>query len=107
MQLEQFNNAEKVFKKVITLDPKFSGGYRELAHLYLITGTNLSEAMKLAKMAVVLEEIADNYFILSWAYDKNGDTTSAFSAIKRAVELDTDNPRYRQMYEFIKKKKLR
>ncbi len=107
MQLKQFNDAEKVFKKVITLDPKFSGGYRELAHLYLITGTNLSEAMKLAKTAVVLEEIADNYFILSWAYDINGDVANAVSALKRALELDPGNLQYQRMYERIQKRNLR
>jgi len=107
MQLKQFNNAEKVFKKVITLAPKFPGGYRELAHLYLITGTNLSEAMKLAKTAVVLEETADNYFILSWAYDKNGDVANAVSALKRAAELEPGNLQYQRMYEQIQKRDSR
>jgi tetratricopeptide (TPR) repeat protein len=107
MQLKQFSNAEKVFKKVITLAPKFSGGYRELAHLYLITGTNLSEAMKLAKTAVVLEETADNYFILGWAYDKNKDVANAGSALKRAAELDPGNLQYKRMYEQFQKRNLR
>ncbi|MHC4736682.1 MAG: tetratricopeptide repeat protein, partial [Planctomycetota bacterium] len=107
MQLKQFDNAEKVFKKVITLAPKFSGGYRELAHFYLKTGTNFSEAMKLAKTAVLLEETADNYFILSWAYDKNGDVVNAVSALKRAAELDPGNSQYQRMYEQIQKRNLR
>ncbi|MHC4085296.1 MAG: tetratricopeptide repeat protein [Planctomycetota bacterium] len=107
MQLKQFNNAENVFKKVITLDPKFSGGYRELAHLYLITGTDLSEAMKLAKKAVAMEEIADNYFILGWAYDKNGNVAGAVSALKRAAELDPGNIQYQRMYEQIQKRNSR
>ena len=107
MQLKQFNNAEKVFKKVITLAPKISGGYRELVHLYLKTGTNLSEAMKLAKTAVALEETADNYFILSWAYDINGDVANALSAIKRASELDPGNLQYQKMYEQIQERNSR
>lgn len=106
MQLKQFDNAERVFKKVITLNPKFSGGYRELAHLHLITGTNLSEAMKLAKKAVAMEEIADNYFILGWAYDKNGNVASAVSALKRAADLDPGNIQYQRMYERIQKRNL-
>ena len=107
MQLKQFNNAEKIFKKVITLDPKFSGGYRELAHFYLKTGTNLSEAMKLAKKAVAMEETADNYFILGWAYDKNGNVASAVSALKRAADLDPGNIQYQRMYEQIQKRDSR
>jgi tetratricopeptide (TPR) repeat protein len=107
MQLKQFDNAEKVFKKVITLSPEYSSGYRELAQLYLITGTRFPEAVEFAKKAVELEEIAANYFILSWACDKNGDVASARSALKRAVELEPDNLKYRQMYELIQKRDSR
>lgn len=106
-RLKKYTNAEQAFRKAITLAPQRSIGYRSLAQLYLEQGTRPSEARVLAEKAVALESIAVNYFVLSWACDKNGDTTSAFSAIKRAVELDTDNPRYQEMYEFIKKKKLR
>ena len=107
MQLKQYNNAEKVFKKVIVLAPKFSGGYRELAHLYLKTGMKFPEAMKLAKTAVELEETAANYFTLSWAYDKNGDVANAISALKRAVELEPENLKYQRMYEQIQKRNSR
>jgi tetratricopeptide (TPR) repeat protein len=107
MQLKRFDNAEKVFKKVIKLAPKFSGGYRELAQLYLRQATKFPEALDLAKTAVELEETAANYFILSWAYDKNGDTANACSALKRATELDPTNLKYRQMYELIQKRDLR
>jgi superkiller protein 3 len=105
--LKQFTNAEKAFKTAITLGPKFSGGYLELARLYLTRGTKFPEAMKLAKMAVALEEIAANYFILSWAYDKNGDVAGARSALKRATELEPGNLEYRRMYELIQKRDSR
>jgi superkiller protein 3 len=104
MQLKQFDTAEKVFKKVITLAPKFSGGYRELAQLYLKTGTKYPEALKLSQTAAELEETAANYFILSWAYDRNGDVSNAISALKRAVELEPENLKYRRMYEQIQKR---
>jgi len=107
MQLKQFSNAEKIFKEVMKSAPKLSGGYRELAHLYLIRGTNLTEALKLAKTAVALEETAENYFILSWAYDKNGDVANAGSTLKRAVDLEPGNLLYRRMYEQIQKRILR
>ena len=107
VQLNQFANAEKVFQKVITIAPKFTGGYRELAHLYLRTGTKFPEALKLAKTAIELEETAAHYFILSWAYDKNGDVPNAISALKRAVELEPENPTYRRTYEQIQKRNSR
>ena len=107
VQLNQFTDAEKVFQKIIASDPNFFGGYRELAQLYLRTETKLPEALKLAKTAVELEETAPNYFVLSWAYDKNGDVANALLALKRAAELDPDNPKYRQMYEQIQKRDSR
>jgi tetratricopeptide (TPR) repeat protein len=107
MQLKAFVKAETAFKKVITLDPKFSGGYRTLAQLYLKTETKLPEALKLAKTAVEVEATAENYFILSWAYDKNGDVSNARSALKKTVELEPGNPKYQQMYERFEKREAR
>jgi hypothetical protein len=60
------------------------------------------EARLLAEKAVALEPIAPNYFVLSWACDKNKDTANALSAMKRAIELDPDNPKYKRMYELIR-----
>jgi tetratricopeptide (TPR) repeat protein len=104
VQLRQFANAEKAFRTAITLAPKFSGGYRELARLYLKTERKFPEAMELAKKAAALEEIAANYFILSWAYDKNGDVAGARWALKRATELDPGNLEYQRMYELIQER---
>jgi Flp pilus assembly protein TadD len=75
--------------------------------LYLETGTKLPQARDLAQKAVTLEPIATNYFVLSWACDRNADTDSALSAIKKALELEPDNPRYQQMYELIRKRSSR
>ncbi|MHC4462206.1 MAG: tetratricopeptide repeat protein [Planctomycetota bacterium] len=107
MLFKQFTDAEEAFKATIALAPELSIGYRELARLYLKTRTKFPEAMKLAKRAVALEEIAANYFILSWAYDKNGDVTGAHSALKRATELDPGNLEYQRMYELIQKRDSR
>jgi cytochrome c-type biogenesis protein CcmH/NrfG len=34
----------------------------------------------------------------------NGDGASALAAIGQAIELEPDNPKYKQIYEIIKKK---
>lgn len=103
-RLKQFADAEAAFAKAITLAPETSAPYRYLAQLYLETGTKLPRARELAERAVALEPIAANYFVLSWACDRNADTDSALSAIKKALESDPDNPRYRQMYELVRKR---
>jgi tetratricopeptide (TPR) repeat protein len=103
-QLKRFTDAESAFQKVIELAPKKSSGYRYLSRLYLRSNSRLAEARKLAQEAVRLEAIADNYFVLSWACDLNGDTASAMAAIEQAVKLEPENPKYKQIYEQFKKK---
>jgi tetratricopeptide (TPR) repeat protein len=103
-RLKLFDDAEEAFRKVITLAPQQSAGYRELAWLYLKTGEKLPQAMQLAEKAVALEATGANYFVLSWACDKNGDTADALSAIKRAVKLEPGNPRYLRFYKLIQQR---
>ncbi|MBN1805198.1 MAG: tetratricopeptide repeat protein [Sedimentisphaerales bacterium] len=100
--LKKFDEAEKAFLKVIAISPKNSIGYRELAQFYLRTETNLPKARKLAEKAVELEATAVNYFVLSWACDKNGDSANGLKAIEQAIKLDPNNSRYKNVYEYIK-----
>lgn len=102
-QLQRFDNAEKAFQRAIKCAPKQAVGYRELASLYIITSRKLPDAKKLAEHAVTLEATAYNYSILGLACKMNGDTAGAASAMKRAVELEPDNMKYKQIYEQIKK----
>ena len=101
VQLKQYDGAEQAFRKAIALAPKRSEGYRELARLYLEMGVKLHQARQLAEKAVELEQAAVNYFVLSLVCYKNGDTANAFSAIKRAVQLEPGNPEYLHLYKLI------
>jgi tetratricopeptide (TPR) repeat protein len=103
-QLKRFNEASKAFQQAIALAPKQSLGYNHLARLYLRTNRALAEARRLAEKAVELEATAENYFVLGWACDVNGDVVSALAAMEQAVKLDPDNPKYKQIYEIVKKK---
>jgi tetratricopeptide (TPR) repeat protein len=104
IRLKQLGKAEKSFHKVIEVAPKFSGGYRELAQLYLRAGKGFPEARELAKKAVALEPTALNYFVLCWACDMNGDSQNAIKAIEQAIKLEPANSKYRNVYEHIKSK---
>jgi tetratricopeptide (TPR) repeat protein len=103
-QLKLFDDAEEAFRKVITLAPQQSAGYRELARLYLRTREKFPQARQLAEKAVALEATAANYFALSMACDRDGDTANAFSAIKRAVELEPDNQQYLRLYKIMQQR---
>jgi tetratricopeptide (TPR) repeat protein len=102
--LNRYDDSEEAFRKLITLAPQKSDGYRELARLYLKTGQNLPEARSLAEKAVALEAIATNYFVLGWACYTNGDNAKALPAIKRAIQLDPDNQQYRLLYKQIQQR---
>jgi len=104
MRLKQLDKAEEAFRKVIEVAPGFSGGYCELAQIYLKTGRGFPEARSLAEKAVELEPTAFNYFVLSWACDMNGDSENALKAIVRAIQLEPANLKYRNVYEHIKSK---
>ncbi|UCG59539.1 MAG: tetratricopeptide repeat protein, partial [Phycisphaerales bacterium] len=104
-QLQRFDDAEEAFRKVIAMAPGDSNAYRHLAHLYLRTDTKLAQAKQLAEKAIALEATAANYFVLSLACNKNGDTAGALSAIKRALELEPNNPQCRRLYELILQRK--
>jgi tetratricopeptide (TPR) repeat protein len=103
-RLKRFDDAEEALSKVIKLAPEESSGYRLLAQLYLETQRNLPKARELAEKVVAFEATAFNYYLLGWACDMNGDTANAFSAVKRAVELDPTNPKYQQMLSLLKRR---
>ena len=103
LQLQRYDDAEKAFRKVIELDPKQSFGYYYLAYLYLKMNRKVPEAGKLAEKAVALEKTGENFFILSWACNVNGDRASAMSAIQQAIKLEPGNIEYRQMHEQLKR----
>jgi tetratricopeptide (TPR) repeat protein len=102
--LNRYDDSEEAFRKLITLVPQKSDGYRELARLYLKTRQNLSQARQLAEKAVALEATAANYFVLSWACYANGDFAKALPTIKRAIQLDPDNQQYQLLYKQIQRR---
>jgi len=104
IQIKQLGKAEKAFRKAIEVAPKSSGGYRELAQLYLRVGKGYPQARTLAEKAVTLEATALNYFVLCWACDMNGDSKNALKAIEKAMQLEPANMKYRNVYEHIKSK---
>lgn len=102
--LKLFEKAEKAFQKTIELSPNRSYGYCELARLYLRTNKKLPQAQKLAQQALTLEITADNYFLLGWASDVNGDRVRALEAMEQAIKLEPHNHKFRKIYERIKQR---
>jgi tetratricopeptide (TPR) repeat protein len=73
IEIKQYYKAQTALQSAITRAPGFDGAYRELARLYLNLGRETAAARELAAEAVKLAPTATNYFVYSWACDKNGD----------------------------------
>ncbi|MDP6634163.1 MAG: tetratricopeptide repeat protein [Phycisphaerae bacterium] len=101
-QLKQFDKAEDAFKKVIQFAPKRTEGRLALARMYMKTNRMLPQAKELATEAAKLKPTGANYFFLSEACAKCGDTEGRRKALKRAVELEPDNMNYKLAYEMIR-----
>ena len=98
IEIKQYDKARTTLQSVIARSPGFDGAYRELARLHLMQGREFAQARDLAAQAVKLAPTAANYFVYSWACDKNGDHAGAVAALKRSSELEPDNPIYRDKY---------
>ncbi len=98
IEIKQYEKAQTTLQSAITRAPEFDGAYRELARLYLMQGRENAAARELAAQAVKLSPTAANYFVYSWACEKNGDHKGAVAALKRSSELEPENPMYRDKY---------
>ena len=89
---------EKLFKRVIELDPNFAGGYAGLSFNYSVQvrfqystspSTHLARAFELAEKAVEVDSsYAWGYIALGGAHLANGDATAAVDAVRHALTLD-------------------
>lgn len=107
LKVSRLDKAEAAFERTIELAPKLPDGYRELARLYTMLDIKPGEALKLAERAAELEGSAEDYYILSCAYINNNQMSNALSAMQKALELEPENPFYRQVYNFLQKKTAR
>ena len=98
------DKAEAALRRVITLTPQKSAGYRDLAYLLLHTGQNHEEALTLAQRALSLEPAAANYFAHSRACEANGDFVGALASLERAVALEPNNQTYRRALDNLRKR---
>lgn len=97
--LTLFNKGENTFARVVRIVPEVSEIYREFAFFYLVMNSKLDETVGLAERAVALEGSAKNYYVLFSALYRNHDDSGAHKALKKAIELDPDNLKYRNAFD--------
>lgn len=102
-----FEKAEDIFEQGLGVAPGQPDMCRELAFMYISTKNKPAKALEFAKKAVERRKSARNYFILGLAYNENANMEQTLSALKKAVELEPDNKRYKKTYNEIKRKNMK
>lgn len=98
-RLEQFEAAERSYRKVQELAPEWAEGYRALAELYLRANRKTAEARVLARKVLELEPSGPHFYLLAVACLKNQDRAGALEAVKRALALNPDETKYQQFLQ--------
>ncbi len=98
---ENILRGEKLFRRVIELDPKFAGGYAGLSfnlsvqvrfRLSRSPSADLARTFELAKKAIEVDSgFAWGYIALGGAYLANGDPDAAVNAVREALTLEPNS----------------
>lgn len=93
--------AEKLFERVIELDPKFAGGYAGLSWNYSIKSrfqhgtspeSDAQRSLELAKKAVEVDpQFGWTYIALGGAHLANGDPDAAVEAVRQALVIQPND----------------
>lgn len=86
-RVQQYDQAEQVFRKVLSLKPDFSEALNYLGYMWAERGVNLTEARQLIEQAVSLEPTNAAYLdSLAWVLFKQGHVQEALTWMLKAIE---------------------
>jgi len=101
-RLDQFEAAERAYRKVQELGPKWAEGYRALADLYLRANRKLPDARVMAARACELEPSGPHFFLLALTCAKNNDRPGAIMAANKALALSPSEGKYQELLKQLK-----
>ena len=96
LQLKDYAAATRELKRALELNPRQPEALNNLARFFLGTRQNLPEALEYCYRLVAIQPSAVNYDLLAWALYSNGRRAEAQTASARSVELEPDNPVFRE-----------
>ena len=102
LELGQPQDAEWVLQRQADGGPGRDPVHAALAEMYLNILPNPAKALEHAQRAVELAPSADNFVLLSSAYEATGDQQAAIEAMGKAVDQEPGNLQYKQVYELMK-----
>ncbi len=90
------SEARTRYEREVTIDPRAAVAANNLAWLYLESGEELNDALRLARNAAeVLPDSPAVLDTLGWAYYRNGMNEAAIGPLVRSVEMEPGNAEYR------------
>lgn len=95
----QFEAAERSFLKVQELAPKWPGGYRGLAELYLNSGRKTEHLSGLAAKLIELDPNGPHYYLLAVARVRERDRSGALEAVRIALTMNPGDARAQQLLQ--------
>ena len=102
-ELNQTEKAKEDFRKVLSIEPEHDGSLNSLAYIYAEEGTNLDDALKMAKRAVELDPSNGAYYdTLGWVLFKQGFNAEGLMALEKAKKYVTDPLLYEHMGDVYK-----
>lgn len=90
--------ARTAYRTALRLDPGFVPAYANLADLYRSLGADAEGEETLRAGLEVAPESADLHHALGLLYIRGKRLEEALDELRRAMELDSDNPRYPYVY---------
>ena len=84
--------------------PEYAPAYSDLAHLYGLMGSERARAIQLAQKAARLDPNSEQaYNTLSWLQYIAGNFDESEEAIRKSMQLNPENPVYREGLAAIQK----
>ncbi|NQV34348.1 MAG: tetratricopeptide repeat protein [Phycisphaeraceae bacterium] len=104
-KLAQWEDAEGAYLKVIEVTPDRPEGYQALARFYLERDFSVSRVRDLVDQAIILNPIAENYYLLAQTCDRLKECDEALRAVERAIKLAPGHLEYYQFHQRMRELK--
>lgn len=101
VKLQRFDDADELLRHAIRLTPAKASYYAVLAQVQMPADRNPKESVQLASQAVQLQPTAGHYYILGTAHWNNGENEAATKALRKAIELEPNNPEFQQALAYL------
>lgn len=101
---KRFRSAERWYLEAAAVDPRNPKIYSRLGVIYLQTQSH-NDAKEAFEAAIEIEPgKASRHFNLAVAYEGLGDLRQALKAVKKAISLEPENPKYQALEKSLKSK---